>query len=245
MSPEIFQKTLLDNYQIRLTVTQLAQFEAYFKLLVARNEQVNLTSITDEAGVYLKHFYDSITPYLYFPEVFNANTQATICDVGAGAGFPSIPLKILCPGLNVTIIDSLNKRISFLDELTKLLELRDVDLVHGRAEDFAKPKQPMRGAFDIVLSRAVAQLPVLAEFCLPYTKLDGYFLALKGQKGSQELENSRYAIATLGGKVVAEKAFSLPDTTEQRDLILIQKKKETPKVYPRKAGTPVKKPLIK
>lgn len=243
MSPEIFREILQDKYQLQLSNQQMVQFQTYFNLLVARNQQVNLTSITEQGDVYLKHFYDSITPYLYHPELFVPNMK--VCDVGAGAGFPSLPLKIIYPQMQVTIIDSLNKRIKFLEELVAALDLTDVTLVHGRAEDFAKAKQPMRESFDLVLSRAVAQLPILAEFCLPYTKLGGYFLALKGQKGPEELENGRYAVATLGGKILSEQQFSLPDTTEQRDLILIQKKKVTPKTYPRKAGTPVKKPLMK
>lgn len=245
MSPEIFRKTLENNHGIALSDQQMQQFQTYFKLLVQRNQQVNLTSITDEPGVYLKHFYDSLTPYLYFPEVFTAKADLTVCDIGAGAGFPSLPLKIICPDIQVTIIDSLNKRIKFLEELVAALELSDVTLIHGRAEDFAKPKSTLRESFDLVLSRAVAQLPILAEFCLPYTTLDGFFLALKGQKGSEELNDGRYAVATLGGKLISEQQFALPDTTEQRDLILIQKKKPTPKAYPRKAGTPVKKPLVK
>lgn len=245
MSPEIFQTYLQKQYQIHLSALQMQQFHDYFEFLVAQNQQVNLTAITDEGEVYLKHFFDSLTPYLYFPQLFSKQDTMTVCDIGAGAGFPSLPLKILCPGMQITIIDSLNKRIKFLEALVAKLQLQDVTLVHGRAEDFARVKQPLREHFDLVLSRAVANLPVLAEFCLPYTKLEGYFLALKGQKGAEELAAGRYAIATLGGKILETQSFTLPDTDEQRDLILVQKKKVTPKTYPRKAGTPVKKPLSK
>ncbi|MCH4171249.1 MAG: 16S rRNA (guanine(527)-N(7))-methyltransferase RsmG [Lactobacillus sp.] len=244
MSPELFRQTLAQKYQINLSDQQMTQFAQYFELLVATNKQVNLTSITAVEEVYLKHFYDSITPYLYFKDLFDANPAMTVCDVGAGAGFPSIPLKIVLPQLKVTIIDSLNKRITFLKTLTETLGLSEVTLLHGRAEEYATPKSPLRASFDLVLSRAVAAMPVLAEFCLPYVKLNGYFLALKGQKGASEQAAAQFAIATLGGKVIAEKTFTLPDTDQQRDLILIEKKKVTPNKYPRKAGTPAKKPLI-
>ncbi|WP_416353841.1 16S rRNA (guanine(527)-N(7))-methyltransferase RsmG [Agrilactobacillus fermenti] len=242
MSPETFRTILAQQFQIEVSDTQLQQFETYFNFLTTQNKVVNLTAITEKEAVYLKHFFDSVTPLLYLPELFTSNSR--ICDIGAGAGFPSLPLKILRPDLKITIIDSLNKRINFLGELVAQLNLSQVTLKHGRAEDFARKGQPLRESFDLVLSRAVAQLPILSEFCLPYVQPEGYFLALKGRQGADELTKSRFAIATLGGKYIKTKSFTLPDSDEARDIIVIQKRKQTPNRYPRKAGMPAKQPLI-
>lgn len=239
MNPEQFVEELT-KHNFKLTDKQKKQFKEYFKYLVAANEHVNLTRITAEDDVYLKHFFDSVTPLFTFNEVFNYG--AHLCDVGAGAGFPSIPLKILMPSLKITIVDSLAKRLTFLKELIAKLELKDVELVHGRAEDVGQ--NPLyREKFDLVTARAVANMTVLSEYCLPLVKEKGYFLALKGPKAGSELDDSQKAIQVLGGKVIDDVELSLPASDEQRTLILIEKIKKTLKKYPRQAGTPRRKPI--
>lgn len=237
MTPEEF-KQLLSQKGIDLSDQQMSQFERYFSLLVEWNAKMNLTAITEKKEVYLKHFYDSIS--LAFFEDFASNKS--ICDVGAGAGFPSIPLKIVFPTLQVTIVDSLNKRITFLTELVDQLGLNQVMLYHDRAETFGQ-KADFRAAFDYVTARAVARLNVLSELCLPLVKKEGYFLALKAAKSEEELTEAKPAIALLGGQFQKEISFSLPITEDERHIIVIQKKKETPKKYPRKPGVPNKQPI--
>ncbi|MEQ2877438.1 16S rRNA (guanine(527)-N(7))-methyltransferase RsmG [Enterococcus asini] len=237
MYPEEFRKQLLAE-DVTLTDQQMAQFDMYFHLLVEWNEKMNLTAITEEKEVYLKHFYDSLLVGLKMA----LNPQAAICDVGSGAGFPSIPLKILYPELSVTIVDSLKKRITFLQELTDQLGLTNVHLYHDRAETFGQ-NPAFREQFDYVTARAVARLNVLAELCLPLVKKDGYFLALKAAKSDEELQEAKPAIAQLGGKFIEEKTMALPLSGDERHLLVIQKKKVTPKKYPRKPGLPNKQPI--
>jgi 16S rRNA (guanine527-N7)-methyltransferase len=237
MTPEEF-KQLLSQKDIQLSDHQMKQFARYFELLVEWNEKMNLTAITEEKEVYLKHFYDSIS--LAFFEDFASNKA--ICDVGAGAGFPSIPLKIVFPTLKVTIVDSLNKRITFLNELVQALELEEVSLYHDRAETFGQ-QAAFRASFDYVTARAVARLNVLSELCLPLVKKDGFFLALKAAKSEEEITEAKPAIAVLGGKFQKEVSFALPITDDERHIVVIQKKKETPKKYPRKPGLPNKQPI--
>ena len=237
MYPEESRKQLLAE-DIALTDQQMAQFDTYFHLLVEWNEKMNLTAITEEKEVYLKHFYDSLLVGLKMA----LNPQAAICDVGSGAGFPSIPLKILYPELSVTIVDSLKKRITFLQELTDQLGLTNVHLYHDRAETFGQ-NPAFREQFDYVTARAVARLNVLAELCLPLVKKDGYFLALKAAKSDEELQEAKPAIAQLGGKFIEEKTMALPLSGDERHLLVIQKKKVTPKKYPRKPGLPNKQPI--
>lgn len=239
MNPEKFVLEL-SKHNFELTDKQKEQFKLYFKFLIEVNEHVNLTRITEENEVYLKHFYDSITPLFVFGDVFKEG--ATLCDVGAGAGFPSIPLKILVPSLKVTIVDSLAKRLTFLKELIAKLDLIDVELVHGRAEDVGQNKL-YREKFDIVTARAVAKMSVLSEYCLPLVKKGGYFVALKGPKAEDELDEGKKALAVLGGKLIKDEELTLPETTEERTLVLVKKVKETPKKYPRQAGTPRRKPI--
>lgn len=239
MNPEQFVQELA-KHNFDLTDKQKTQFEQYFKDLVETNEHVNLTRITDKEDVYLKHFFDSITPLFTFKDVFTKG--ATLCDVGAGAGFPSIPLKILLPDLKITIVDSLAKRLTFLKELIAKLGLSEVELVHGRAEDVGQNKL-YREHFDLVTARAVANMTVLSEYCLPLVKKGGYFVALKGPKVEGELEESSKAIQVLGGEKVSETELTLPNSDEERTLILIKKIKQTPKKYPRQAGTPRRKPI--
>ena len=230
----------LSKHNFELTDKQKQQFKLYFKMLIEVNEHVNLTRITEEDEVYLKHFYDSITPLFTFGAVFKDG--ATLCDVGAGAGFPSIPLKILKPGLKVTIVDSLQKRLNFLKDLISELGLTDVELVHGRAEDVGQNKL-YRERFDIVTARAVARMSVLSEYCLPLVKKGGYFVALKGPKAEDELDDGKKALEVLGGKLIKDEELTLPASEEERTLVLVQKVKSTPKKYPRQAGTPRRKPI--
>lgn len=229
----------LETNNIILTEKQKVQFDEYYKLLVKWNEKMNLTTITERNDVYLKHFYDSITPSIYF----NFNQKLSVCDVGAGAGFPSIPLKICFPELQVTIVDSLKKRITFLEHLIEELELENVQVFHSRAEDFGKTKQ-YRESFDIVMARAVARTSVLAELCLPLCKVNGMFIAMKGIDVDQELGDANKAINTLGGKLKEKVSLQLPIEESDRTIVMINKVKRTPKRYPRKAGTPQRKPIL-
>lgn len=229
----------LEAEGIVLNDQQLKQFARYYTLLIEWNEKINLTAITNHDEVYLKHFYDSIMTLLHLP----SNQEViTLCDVGAGAGFPSIPMKIVQPNLQVTIVDSLQKRIHFLNELISELELEGVHCVHGRAEEVGQDLN-YREQFDIVTARAVAALNVLSEYCLPLVKPRGYFLALKSQKSDQELEEAQKAITLLGGKFVQQTVRMLPQEESERSFILIEKEKETPMKYPRKAGKPAKQPI--
>lgn len=240
MSPEEFRNELA-THQIKLTDQQMAQFAEYYRQLVATNEHVNLTAITEEGEVYLKHFYDSLTGAFAFPQL--QDEALTLCDIGAGAGFPSLPLKIAFPQLKVTIVDSLNKRINFLTDLVADLGLTGVDLVHARAEDFSNAKSDHREQFDLVTARAVANLTVLSELCLPAAKVGGNFLAYKGRGGQDELSAAQAAIKKLGGQVAQSAELTLPNSSDDRQLIVINKVSATPKRYPRRPGIPAKKPL--
>ena len=229
----------LEAEGIALNDNQLRQFERYYTLLVEWNEKINLTAITERHEVYLKHFYDSIMTVLHLP----LNQESvTLCDVGAGAGFPSIPMKIVRPNLEVTIVDSLQKRIHFLEQLVEELELEGVHCVHGRAEEVGQNPQ-YREQFDLVTARAVAALNVLSEYCLPLVKPKGYFLALKSQKADQELSDAQNAITLLGGQFISQSVRILPQEEAERSFILIQKVTSTPVKYPRKAGKPAKQPI--
>ncbi|GAA3015472.1 16S rRNA (guanine(527)-N(7))-methyltransferase RsmG [Tetragenococcus solitarius] len=237
MLPEEFQQKL-QKYGLKLTQKQMEQFEHYYKLLIEWNEKINLTAITDKKEVYLKHFYDSVALALSV----ELDKKASICDIGSGAGFPSIPLKIIFPELKVTIVDSLNKRINFLRTLVSELELNEVFLFHDRAETFGQAPT-YRASYDYVVARAVARLNVLSELCLPLVKKNGYFYALKAAKSQEELAEAKGAIAILGGKFIEDKQIYLPNTEDERHVLVIAKKKETPKKYPRNPGLPNKKPI--
>lgn len=237
MNEQSFKDHLLQQ-NISLSDEQMTQFSIYYERLVEWNEKVNLTAITEKNEVYLKHFYDSITPSFY--DDFNQVT--TLCDVGAGAGFPSLPLKICFPHLKVTIIDSLQKRIHFLQRLIDELQLTNVELVHSRAEDAGNNKQ-YREKFHVVTARAVARMSVLSEYCLPFCRKEGTFIALKGANVKEELHDAKKAITTLGGNIRKEKSFYLPKEESERSIVWIDKVKNTPKKYPRKAGTPNRSPI--
>ena len=237
MKPETFY-TLLDQQNIILTDQQKAQFERYFELLIEWNQKINLTAITEKEEVYLKHFYDSIAPIL---QGLIENQEIKLLDIGAGAGFPSLPMKILYPQLDVTIIDSLNKRINFLQLLSEELDLEGVHFYHGRAEDFAQDKH-FRAQFDIVTARAVARMQVLSELTIPYLKVGGKLLALKASNAPEELTEAKNALNLLFSKVEDNISYTLPNG-DPRYITIVEKKKETPNKYPRKAGMPNKRPL--
>ena len=237
MKPEEFYVHLAD-LGFPLTDQQKEQFERYFELLVEWNEKINLTAITDKDEVYLKHFYDSIAPIL---QGLIENQPIRLLDIGAGAGFPSLPMKILFPELDVTIIDSLNKRINFLHLLAEELGLSGVHFYHGRAEDFAQDKA-FRAQFDLVTARAVARMQVLSELTIPYLKVGGRLLALKASNAPEELEEAKNALNILFSKVEDNLQYELPNG-DPRYITVVEKKKETPNKYPRKAGMPNKRPL--
>ena len=223
---------------ITLTERQIQQFIQYYEMLVEWNEFMNLTAITEYEDVMKKHFVDSIS----LIKAFDVKKAATVIDVGTGAGFPGLALKIAYPNLQVTLLDSLNKRIQFLNAVIEKLELTGVETVHGRAEDFAKPDK-LREKFDLCVSRAVANLSTLSEYCLPFVKQGGLFISYKSEKISEEMLAAKNAIFVLGGKVVDQVEFILPDSDIYRNLFVIKKERVTPKKYPRKAGLPSKEPL--
>ena len=225
------------EYGINLSATQMEQYNRYFELLVEWNEKINLTAITEPKEVAIKHMIDSITAY--DEKLFKDGT--TVIDVGTGAGFPGLPLKIFCPEIKLTLMDSLNKRVKFLQTVVEELGLQDVKCVHGRAEEAARKE--FREDFDIAVSRAVARLPVLAEYCLPFVRVGGAFFAWKGMQYQEEAEEAKKAVVLLGGSGIEIKRVHLPGMEDVRAILCIQKTKPTPKAYPRKAGMPVKKPL--
>ena len=237
MKPEIFYQALADQ-GLELNDRQKKQFHRYFQLLVEWNEKINLTAITAEEEVYLKHFYDSLAPIL---QGYVLNEPISLLDIGAGAGFPSLPMKILFPQLEVTIIDSLNKRIQFLHLLAEDLGLEGVHFYHGRAEDFAQDKQ-FRAQFDLVTARAVARMQILSELTIPFLKVGGRLIALKASSAEDELHQAKNALNLLFAKVLENVDYQLPNG-DPRTLTIVEKKKETPNKYPRKAGVPNKRPL--
>ena len=228
----------LEKMNIRLTDDQKSQFDLYYELLIEWNRIMNLTGITDYDEVNLKHFTDSLT----ISRIIDMAQINTLIDVGTGAGFPGIPIKIAFPHIKVYLLDSLNKRIKFLNEVIKKLGLKNIYAFNGRAEDFAKDRQ-YREKFDVCVSRAVANLSTLSEYCIPFVKTGGYFVSYKGGDSDEEVIRSENAITLLGGEIENTDRFFLPDTDMGRTLIKIRKRKSTPNRYPRKAGIPSKEPL--
>lgn len=239
MELEEFSRLIIDYGQkikIEFNEKQIKQFYTYMNLLLEWNEKINLTAIIEPSDIILKHFIDSITINKYIKE--NSN----LADIGTGAGFPGIPLKIIRPDLNITLVDSLNKRIKFLDEVISQLELKKIYTVHSRVEDFGKNKK-YRESFDYVTARAVANLSVLSEYLIPLVKLNGDCICMKGSEVNEEINSSKNAINVLGGRIVSVDEFKLADSEFNRNIIIINKYKSTPNVYPRKAGIPSKEPL--
>ena len=239
MNPEEFAAALREH-NVELNAQQLAQYQQYYEHLVAVNEHMNLTAITERDEVYMKHFYDSLTLAWAYPAL--QTEELHMIDVGAGAGFPSLPLKIAFPQLQITIIDALNKRINFLRDLVKELGLEGVTVEHARAEEFGNKTAPAREQYDVATARALARLNVLGELTLPFVKVGGVLLAMKGSAADEELAEAKKAITTLGAEIGDQIDLSLPNG-DPRSVIVIKKVKNTPKKYPRKPGDPVRKPL--
>lgn len=228
----------LEQLNIALSETQIQQFIQYYEILVEWNKVMNLTGITEYEEVIAKHFLDSLASV----KVCDFSKIETVIDIGTGAGFPGIPLKIAFPHLKIVLLDSLNKRINFLNEVIGQLGLQDIRCIHGRAEDFAKQKE-YRETFDLCVSRAVANMSTLSEYCMPYVKVHGYFIPYKSGKIDEELEQAKKAVSVLGGKIEHVVKFQLLDTDLERSFVMIKKGKSTPKKYPRKAGMPSKEPI--
>lgn len=228
----------LKKLGIVLTEKMKEQFDRYFELLVEWNRMMNLTGITDYNEVNEKHFLDSLA----IVKVQDIEMISTVIDIGTGAGFPGIPLKIVYPHLKVTLLDSLNKRIKFLNCVIQELALEDISAFHGRAEDFAK-KGEYRERYDLCVSRAVANLATLSEYCLPYVKRNGLFVSYKSGEIEEELCKSEKAVSVLGGKIEKVEKFCLPESDISRSFVMIRKDRSTPGRFPRKAGLPSKEPL--
>lgn len=228
----------LKQLNVTLSDFQVEQFMVYYEMLAEWNQVMNLTAITEYNAVLKKHFIDSLS----LCKAYDTSKNISCIDVGTGAGFPGLALKIAYPKMKVTLLDSLQKRIQFLDAVIQKLELTGIETIHGRAEDYAKPGM-LREKFDLSVSRAVANLSTLSEYCLPFVKKGGYFISYKSEKIAEEMEAAENAISVLGGEVKDQIEFMLPDSDIYRNLFVIIKKKDTPKKYPRKAGLPSKEPL--
>lgn len=231
-------KNDLSALGVVLTDLQIEQFLTYYEMLVDWNQKINLTAITEYEEVLKKHFIDSMS----LIKAYDVTKDSKVIDVGTGAGFPGLALKIAYPNLQVTLLDSLNKRIHFLDAVIESLGLKEVETIHGRAEDLAKPDM-LREKFDLCVSRAVANLSTLSEYCLPFVKQGGQFISYKSEKISEEMAAAEKAITVLGGNVVKQVEFYLPNSDIYRNLFVIEKVRETPLKYPRKAGLPAKEPI--
>ncbi len=228
----------LNHLEICLSESQIESFLTYYEMLAEWNQVMNLTAITEYKDVMKKHFIDSLT----LVKAYDVTKETFVIDVGTGAGFPGLALKIAFPKLNVTLLDSLNKRIKFLDEVIEKLDLKGVETIHGRAEDFAKPGK-LREKYDLCVSRAVANLSTLSEYCLPFVKKGGLFISYKSDKAFEEAAAAENAVLVLGGKIKEQIEFQLPYSDMYRTFVIIEKKNNTPKQFPRKAGLPGKEPL--
>ncbi len=229
----------LKELGITLEQAQMDSFLQYYELLVEWNSFMNLTAITEFKEVCTKHFLDSLS----LVKVIDCHQRLSVIDIGTGAGFPGIPLKIAFPELKITLLDSLGKRVKFLNEVINQLGLTDIEAIHGRAEDYAKPSA-LREQFDICVSRAVANLSTLSEYCLPYVKIGGSFISYKSEKIVEEKQQAQNAIQLLGGRIASQNEFTLPFSDIFRNLFVIEKVKKTQAKYPRKAGLPSKEPLV-
>ena len=223
---------------ITLDENQKKQFTDFYEYLVEKNKVMNLTGITEFQEVLIKHFLDSLACV----KAVDMSRIKRIMDIGTGAGFPGVPLKIAFPHLEACLLDSVKKRVNFLEETFQMLKLENITAIHGRAEEYAKNKQ-YRETYDLCVSRAVSNLATLSEYCLPYVKTGGYFISYKSGTVQEEVEQAQKAVKILGGKIQDVVYFQLPDSEIQRSLVVIEKIKATPGRYPRKAGTPLKEPL--
>ena len=223
---------------ITLDENQKKQFTDFYEYIVEKNKVMNLTGITEFQEVLIKHFLDSLACV----KAVDMSRIKRIMDIGTGAGFPGVPLKIAFPHLEACLLDSLKKRVNFLEETFQMLKLENITAIHGRAEEYAKNKQ-YRETYDLCVSRAVSNLATLSEYCLPYVKTGGYFISYKSGTVQEEVEQAQKAVKILGGKIQDVVYFQLPDSEIQRSLVVIEKIKATPGRYPRKAGTPLKEPL--
>lgn len=229
----------LEELHFSLSEKQISQFMQYYELLSEWNQVMNLTAITDFDEVCKKHFIDSLS----FVKAYDVSSMKTLIDIGTGAGFPGIPLKIAFPDLHVTLLDSLNKRVNFLNTVIDELALENINAIHGRAEDFAG-KGKLREQYDVCVSRAVANLSTLCEYCIPYVKVGGYFISYKSEKITDEIVSAKKAISILGGRLENQVEFMIPGSDIYRNLVVIHKDKKTPASYPRKAGVPSKNPIL-
>lgn len=239
MKIEIFEEILkkqLKTIKIELNQEQVKQFYHYMNLLLEWNQKINLTAIIEPEEIILKHFVDSLTIASYLPK--NAN----LVDVGTGAGFPGIPLKIYRKDIKVTLVDSLNKRITFLNEVIQDLKLEKIETIHSRAEEFGRNKK-YREKFEVATSRAVANLSTLSEYLIPLVKQEGMCICMKGAEVEEEIQKAKKAIQVLGGKLVRKDEFCLPNSDIKRNIVVLKKVKITPVKYPRKPGTPAKAPI--
>lgn len=236
-----FQKDLA-YFDLTLTDRQIEQFMMYYEMLIEKNKVMNLTSITEFDEVMKKHFVDSLS----LIKAVDLNKTKSLIDIGTGAGFPGIPLKIAFSELKITLLDSLQKRVGFLQEVIDQLGLDQINAIHGRAEDFAKSgelENTLREKYDLCVSRAVANLAVLSEYCIPYVKVGGKFISYKSEKTEEECKDAEHAVSLLGGKIADTVSFELPDSSIYRTFVMIDKVEQTPLQYPRKAGAALKKPL--
>lgn len=229
-------RKLLNEINVDITENQISKFYEYMNLLLEWNEKINLTAITKQDEIILKHFVDCLTIQKYIVK------NKKIVDIGTGAGFPGIPLAIMNESNNFVLVDSLNKRINFLQEVASELNLEGIEFIHGRAEDFGKSEE-YREKFDVATARAVAGLPILMEFCVPFVKVGGYFICLKGPNANLELEESKAAMDTLGIEFIEKIDIKLPDLELNHNILVFKKVKNTPSKYPRKAGKPSKNPI--
>lgn len=223
---------------VMLTEEQIDSFLIYYEMLEEWNQVMNLTTVTEYNEVMKKHFIDSLS----LVKAYDPDKRTSVIDVGTGAGFPGLALKIAFPDLKVTLLDSLNKRINFLDAVIDRLHLQGVETIHGRAEDFARPGK-LRESYDLCVSRAVANLSTLSEYCLPFVKTGGLFIAYKSERSAEEIQTAEKAITDLGGRRKETIKFQLPNSDIDRNLVIIEKVRETPKRFPRKAGLPSKDPM--
>lgn len=232
-------KVAATEYGLNLTEDQISAFNKYYELLYEWNKKINLTAITEPKDVAIKHMVDSLS--CFKADLFKENTS--LIDVGTGAGFPGLPLKIFYPSLKLTLLDSLNKRVKFLQLVVDELGLKDVEVIHVRSEEAARNKK-YREKFDLATARAVARLPIICEYCLPFVKDGGTFIALKGRQYEEEATQAQKAIKVLGGEIADIMPVKLPEIDDKRAVIYIKKIKSTPKTYPRKAGTPERNPIV-